>query len=258
MKVIDSLYGRFAVLRRRQRNNASKAGKIGRYHAPPGCQVTNLETIFNAFFSNQESGLFVEIGAHDGKETSNTWNLAKNGWRGYYVEPVSEYAERCKLNHSNNSRISTHRIAISDKSGHKMRIEKGNGLSTGKTEVHKEYSNLTWAKRSLTKEFEIVETMTLNLFLQENKVPINFDLLVIDVEGYEIEVFDGFDLEKWSPKIMIVELSDLHPDLIYMRNAMASLYLHILKSGYKVVYKDSINTVFVENLVWSKLYGGLI
>ncbi len=233
------------------------AKEVGKFEAPPDCQISNLATIFEVFFSNQESGVFVEVGAHDGKKTSNTWNLAQIGWEGHYIEPVSEYANRCALNHANNPKISTHQVAVSNTSGQKIRINKAGGLSTSKMELINEYKNLWWARDNISNEFEIVETVTLDSFLQDNKIPIAFDLLVVDVEGFEVEVFEGFDLEKWSPRVMIVELSDLHPDLRSMRSEMAKLYLYILGQGYIVAYKDSINTIFVEKSTWFKLYGGL-
>jgi hypothetical protein len=50
--------------------------------------------------------------------------------------------------------------------------------------------------------------------LERAGAPVGFDLLVIDVEGAERQVFASFDLEKWMPKTLLVELEDEHPDFL--------------------------------------------
>jgi hypothetical protein len=80
--------------------------------------------------------------------------------------------------------------------------------------------------------------------------PKNFDVLVVDVEGKESEVFKTFELDEWTPKMLIVELEDEHesfqkyPELIV---EIKELRNFIQKKGYVEIYKDHINTVFVKN-----------
>jgi hypothetical protein len=52
--------------------------------------------------------------------------------------------------------------------------------------------------------------MRMDSFLKKHNVPHNFDLLVVDVEGKEQEVFYSFDIEEWKPKMLIIELVDNH------------------------------------------------
>jgi hypothetical protein len=69
----------------------------------------------------------------------------------------------------------------------------------------------------------------------------------VDVEGGETDVFAGFDLARWKPKLLIVELADVHPDFIpidSIREPAARLRRQILNTGYTEVYADAINTVF--------------
>ena len=44
--------------------------------------------------------------------------------------------------------------------------------------------------------------------MERLEVPKNFDLLVVDVEGKESEIFQTFELNEWKPKMIIVELED--------------------------------------------------
>lgn len=46
--------------------------------------------LYEEFFSKQKSGIFVDVGAHDGVTFSNTYFLNKNGWVGLCIEPIEE------------------------------------------------------------------------------------------------------------------------------------------------------------------------
>ncbi|MCX8505445.1 MAG: hypothetical protein ORN98_02375, partial [Alphaproteobacteria bacterium] len=52
------------------------------------CQIKDLAKHYENLFGKKDKGVFVEIGAFDGQEVSNTAGLADLGWRGVYVEPV--------------------------------------------------------------------------------------------------------------------------------------------------------------------------
>ena len=61
---------------------------------------------------------------------------------------------------------------------------------------------------------------------------------------------DSFDLKKWQPKIIIVELVDDHPsfqeDKSFLKNNK-QLRREILNAGYEEIYRDCINTIFKIN-----------
>jgi len=54
------------------------------------------------------------------------------------------------------------------------------------------------------KETVKVSTRTGDFILEEQKVD-KLDILSIDVEGSEIHVLQGIDLNKWLPKIIVIE-----------------------------------------------------
>jgi FkbM family methyltransferase len=220
------------------------------YPVEKTCQITNLNSIYEIFFGLREQGIFVEIGANDGVSCSNTWGLAVRGWRGYLVEPVPSFAKKCRFNHREHNLVSTHEIAIGLVDGVDTVLNIAGMLTTANEVLVDEYKTVSWSKGLLTSEKIQVKSLTLDTFLRENEIKANFDLLVVDVEGYESQVFSGFSLEKWLPKMLIVELADTHPDLKSTRISDARLGLDLLSKGYLVVYKDWINTVFVREDVW--------
>ena len=74
--------------------------------------------------------------------------------------------------------------------------------------------------------YSFVDTTAANTaltYLKNYNVPYEFDLLVVDVEGKEDEVFYSFNFKEWKPKMIIVELVDDHQyfqknQFIHMRN----------------------------------------
>ncbi len=50
-------------------------------------------------FLRKRDGFFIEAGANDGLKQSNTLYFERHyGWRGLLVEPVPEFAARCRVN----------------------------------------------------------------------------------------------------------------------------------------------------------------
>ena len=224
------------------------------YEQQPSCQISQLDSLFQLFFSRRENGVFVEIGANDGVSCSNTWGLAKRGWTGYLVEAIPEFVTKCKTNHKDHGNVSVWQVAMGDKDGEEVTFNIGGQLTTANQDLRLEYQDTTWAKSVITSTQVKLLTQRLDTFLVNKKIQPDFDLLVVDVEGYEKQVFSGFTLSKWRPKMLIVELTDTHPHLRTNAKSDANLGQMILSAGYEIVYKDCINTVFITKSVWKDIF----
>ena len=57
------------------------------------------------------------------------------------------------------------------------------------------------------KEIKVINTDTLDNIIQESNMNIKkIDLLSIDVEGYEMNVLKGFNIEKYQPNVIVLEV----------------------------------------------------
>jgi FkbM family methyltransferase len=224
------------------------------YPIQPSCQIVYLSHLFAKFLGERDTGVFVEIGANNGINCSNTWGLAERGWTGYMVEAIPELAQECRDNHSNHELVSVFESAISDLDDHELKFNVSGALSTANQELKSEYMRTAWARPLVTSREIVLRTKKLDTFLKENGILVGFDLLVIDVEGLESKVFSGFSLDFFSPKMIIIELVDTHPHLKSTSDSDAFLGQQILLAGYEIVYKDVINTVFVRRDVWESAY----
>ena len=209
--------------------------------------IENLSEIYEKYFGYPSNGYFVEVGAYDGEFSSNTCCLADIGWKGLYVEPIHKYYLRCVERHKNNN-VEVVNFSIGLDEGEKT-IYCGNTLTTLDREQVDRYSEIDWASEISFSETKCNQVRLDTLLTQKN-VPKEFDVLVVDVEGKEYEVFQTFNLKEWKPKILIVELEDEHPsfqkysDLI---QKIKELRKFILENGYVEIYKNVVDTIFVHS-----------
>jgi hypothetical protein len=80
-----------------------------------------------------------------------------------------------------------------------------------------------------------VPVETLDRILTAAKAPAPIDFVSIDVENPELEVLSGFDLDRWRPKLLLIE--DLVKDL--------RMHRYLQAQGYKWIRRTSINGWYI-------------
>jgi len=215
------------------------------YKLSSTCQIPKLDNIYEQYFGRINNGCFVEVGAYDGEYCSNTSGLADVGWFGYYIEPIPEYFKRCKIRHAKNKNIIVSQCAIGPKQG-KVKINVGGPLSTINDEMRLNFNSLEWAKGNFKMGKKVrVDQFTLNDYFIKYKLKPKPELLVIDVEGYEWSVLRNLDIQKWRPYMVIIELHDQNDDYLLIREDCNNIVRYFDDNGYKVIYKDFTNTIYV-------------
>ena len=216
------------------------------YEPHESCQIPNLGYLWEICFGRSRDGVFVEVGAYDGHTYSNTSCLADKGWTGFYLEPIPESAKRCRERHAANPKVTVEEFAIGAEEK-EIEFLVGGPLSTSNAEVASAYTSISWASSAFAGQVKVkAKQVTLDSFLASAGVRPGFDLLVVDVEGNEAQVFRGFSLSKYMPRVIVVELSDTHPDFSALRESNVRILDDICGADYMVIHKDSINTVFVK------------
>lgn len=205
------------------------------------CQITGLRHILYSVFGGKRDGLFVEVGAYDGVTYSNTYQLAVAGWAGLYIEPVPKLFVQCVGNHKNHPDIRVIKAVIGEPSHNEIPLyTDGNELFTTKR----------WLADSLAgplnvKHYDVVTVRSLDSVLQECNIPRYFDLIVIDVEGAEMDVLRGFSIMSYFPKMVIIETHELHPNELLRRNA-DQVNEVMRMSTYEKIYCDQVNNIYVR------------
>jgi FkbM family methyltransferase len=249
LQLVNALLGRVGLrLQRVPEHRAGEAPGTRHYYQPtPTCQIPELASLYSLFLGERSDGLFVEVGAFDGIRFSNSSCLAEVGWSGILIEPVPSFAEACRTLYRGNDRIRIVEAAVGATNS-TVEISVGAEFTSTNDQVMARYGNLEWSKAAVRGATRLtVRQLTLDEILEAaNLAGAAVDVLIVDVEGAEQAVFQGFSIDRWRPKMIIAELSHTHPDLHDICGNDATLLQEIVDSGYAVVYKDHINTVFAR------------
>jgi len=148
----------------------------------------------------KRNGFFVEFGATNGVDLSNTFLLEKAfGWNGILAEPAKSWHNNLRNNRS--SHIETDCVWRDSNSILTFNEVKYPGLSTvdsySFTDFHQE-------KRKEGKKYD-VKTISLIDLLAKYNAPKQIDFLSIDTEGSEYEILSNFDFDKYQFNVITCE-----------------------------------------------------
>ena len=203
------------------------------------CQIKGLGKILQDEFKSL-AGVFVDVGANDGYYCSNTWGLALNDWQGLCFEPVKELFDKCVAEYEDNPAVTVVNQAVGNVDGIVTLYQNGNAAINKETAVAG-----AWGYSYDLNDTIKVPCTTLNSALKKYKIPKDFEVLSIGVEGAEMEVLDGIDFKVWKPRMVIIEACKDHP--------VKSFHIHteaieerMTKEGFEEIYHDQINSIYVR------------
>ena len=101
-------------------------------------------------------------------------------------------------------------------------------------------------------KFVMVPTCTLNSLLDKHAIAPGFELLVIDVEGAELKVLEGFNLAHYRPRMVIIEAHE--KDAAAIRNWKAAPINDYFSAEYTKIQADHINSIFLRTEFVPKEY----
>jgi FkbM family methyltransferase len=197
----------------------------------------------------QHTGFFIEAGAFDGYHYSVTYALEAIGWNGLLVEAIPEAAERCRQRRSASRVVQaalSKRGAAGTTTFNILEDQYGGMLSYLKpTAQH--LADTGWAKkRQVT-----VPLTTLNDLLADHHGPI--DLLVLYVVGGELDALDGFDIDRFKPRLMMIEDNSQGRDP-GLRNFLSRFpYTRVHRVAVNEVYARNDQTDIIERAKWMQL-----
>jgi FkbM family methyltransferase len=160
-----------------------------------------------------DGGFFVEAGANDGFQQSNTYYLERfHGWRGILIEPIPElYAEA--VDERPASRVVNAALVSPEDAGGTIQMRFGGLMSIvagsrGSRHTDLEYLEGGFALEAEKASYDVqVPARTLSEILDEVKPP-KIDLLSLDVEGFEPQALAGLDFDRHAPDHMLVEVHE--------------------------------------------------
>lgn len=201
------------------------------YIFDPTCQIDNnrLNEIYKETFGYITNGYFCEVGGYDCKTFSNTYGLSKIGWHGLYIEPVIEFLNAGKNYHKENLNIRFENCAI-DSIERTTDLYLGDWATTICENIMK--VNTHWLDKNRKRQ---IQTYTLDSILKKHCVKRDFELLIIDTEGNDLEVLQSFSIGYYNPKLVIIE---------YTHERFNEFIDFFSMYNYKLINQDTANLIF--------------
>lgn len=172
------------------------------YEFIEACRKSRSQLLQDVFVLSQTSfkrgGFFVEFGATDGIELSNTYLLEKHfGWNGILAEPAKCWHQSLQQN----------RVAALDtscvwsKSGDLIEfreVEDGKNADPSLSTIRQFSKSDRHKKARRHAEHYSVQTISLDDLLIRHQAPRMIDYLSIDTEGSEFEILSAFNFASFE------------------------------------------------------------
>ena len=177
------------------------------------------------YFHGCSRGFFVDVGANDPTINSQSFHLEQAGWTGILVEPLPAY---CAL-------LRQRRTSVVVECACSSRANHGQKLAIQVAGTHSTLETQLMDRSGRVEPTRLVNVRTLDSVLRDHNVERGFELLSIDVEGHELELFDGLDIEYWNPRLMLLEDHVLDH----------SKHNYMTRHGYKLLLRTGLNSWYI-------------
>jgi FkbM family methyltransferase len=187
---------------------------------------------------------YLDIGAYDPIELSNTYYFYQKGNRGVCIEPNPQLHKKIKRQRPEDICLN---IGIGPKKGQaKLYLRQFAALSGFKDKNPK----LSDGKEN--KDLKIVglnqvEIKTINEVIAENFTQTP-NLVSIDTEGLDYQILKSLDFEKFRPEVFCIETITYSPEL--KGKKVTKIIDFMLSKGYFHYGDTFINSIFVNKSIW--------
>jgi FkbM family methyltransferase len=165
----------------------------------PKYSQQNEELYIRHFFNDERDGFYVDVGAWHALESSTTAYLDKDlGWKGIAIDAQPGMLQEWKRDRP---RARFFQNIVTDHSGAKETLHMRGAISSTDPNHVNRFPDLQ-DKATVPVD---VETITLNDLLAREGVE-RIDFLSMDIEGGELKALSGFDIERFRPRLVCIEV----------------------------------------------------
>lgn len=196
----------------------------------------DLEVI--KFYNNKENGFFIEIGASDGINLSNTYLLeTQYNWHGICCEPIPNHFNKLV---QNRPKSICYDKAVYNNSGLTLNFDIANDfdLLSGISE------HINTHKIAVDKNKTTIQVQTISLLdvLNNANAPSFIEYMSLDTEGSEYEILKNFNFEKYTFGLIDVEHNYNEPIRTNIKNLL-------LSNGYIYKGANQWDDMYIHNSI---------
>jgi FkbM family methyltransferase len=238
MKQLKIYFAQFSFLWALRMSFLHLINKVVTGHYNLSFSQSGEDKVYTHFVDVSKKGFYIDIGANEPINLSNTFFLYNKGWRGITID-----ADLDLIKQHRKIRIKDRAIcaALAAEHGEREFFQfEHSAYNTLNEEVYNHVKTGLKVVKS-----ETISTVPLNHILIENNdfIPAEIDLLSIDVEGLDFEIIRSLDFDRFSPKFVIIEMHNL--DLSNLDKD--PLYKFMLEKKYRLVSYVAMNGYFQKN-----------
>jgi FkbM family methyltransferase len=178
------------------------------------------------YFGGRTPGFFIDVGANQPQIGSQTWFLEEQGWRGILIEAQSQLCPALRAGRPHSTVFQVACGAPEDPPELPFYVAEIAGHSSLE-------KNLVDSATKYVRT-EMVKLRTLDSILEEVGNP-RIDFVSIDVEGTQLNVLRGLNLERHQPALLLIE-DHLHH---------LKVHRYLKRHGYQVVKRTGLNNWYV-------------
>ena len=180
-----------------------------------------------------EHGFYIDVGANHPSEDSVTKAFYDRGWRGLNIEPLPEHIAQLRAARLRDINL---QVAAGASEGEiTLYNTPVRGLATASAEVAQRH-----ASQGLATIASVVPMRPLADICAQYVAGQDIHFLKIDVEGFETDVLQGMDFQRFRPWIALVEAT-----LPNSQQISADWEPLVVNAGYRKVFFDGLNRYYI-------------
>ena len=182
------------------------------------------------YFRKKNNGFYIDVGCYHPIHRNNTYLLHKKGWSGINID-IHQFSIDL-FNYLRPDDVNLN-CAISNKN------------EVTEMFYQKELSQISTIEKQQAKiafqgniKKSKIQSLTLDALLEKiNFIDKKLDLLDIDVEGADLKVLKGFNIEKFKPELICVEIHEKN-----IKNS--EIYKYLSNFSYELVWSGVFSHIF--------------
>jgi FkbM family methyltransferase len=179
------------------------------------------EDAFVAKILTGATGFYVDIGSNHPTHSNNSYLFYRRGWCGLCIDPHARFAPMYAATRPRDRFLN---LAVSQTDGE---VEFYVGDNPALSSLYPSELNPTKTT---------VRSKPLGAILKDESVPLDFELLSVDVEGAETEVLGMLDVSVYRPRVIVAE---------YQTNGQINTELQpfLIGRGYQIISVTRCNVI---------------
>ena len=227
--MINSIKQKISIFRRKFKSQKKS-------YSLNGCDL-----LINYIFKTQNKGFYIDVGCQHPISNNNTYLLFKKGWNGINIDLDQKNIDLFNLQRPKDKNICaclSSNISVKNL----YFFHSGSPINSLEKETTKNKNNF------ITKK---VKTTTLNSVLSNFEIN-EIDYLNLDVEGHENDILQGFDINRYKPKVISVEYLDFKMEKMEFKNnnlhnvLKSNIYNFLIENGYYFINWTHADLIFVH------------